>query len=310
MGLRLASKYKDATFERLKLLAQDIEALQNIDQQLALFHQEMLREFEPRLARLDVLLSDMEARGIAILRGDYPHRPDQEPHGQRGSEAGLRAGGGRGYDPADGGGGGPGHRLDRGAKPEALAGHQRLHRAPSAHPAPGRNDRRCRPQLQLQPPGIAGLDRPDIREVVGSYNREAESRTIANEIQGAFATTALAEAGAIGLGTIVVTVVTGAAADLTGILLATALAVGGLYILPRKRRQAQRDLQRRIAQLRGQLKMRSPVRFISSWSNPPSVSTRQSRPTAASCRASGNSSTRREGSWWRPKMRCCASAPT
>ena len=42
------------------------------------------------------------------------------------------------------------------------------------------------------------------REVVGSYNREAESRTIANEIQGAFATTALAEAGALGLGTIVV----------------------------------------------------------------------------------------------------------
>jgi hypothetical protein len=91
------------------------------------------------------------------------------------------------------------------------------------------------------------------REVVGSYNREAESRTIANDIQGAFASTALAEAGAIGLGTIVVTVVTGAAADLTGILLAAALAVGGFYILPRKRRQAQRDFQRRIAQLRTQL---------------------------------------------------------
>jgi hypothetical protein len=92
------------------------------------------------------------------------------------------------------------------------------------------------------------------REVVGSYNRDTESRAIANDIQGAFATTALAEAGAIGLGTIVVTVVTGAAADLTGILLATALAVGGFYVLPRKRRQAQRDLQRRIAELRTRLK--------------------------------------------------------
>ena len=54
------------------------------------------------------------------------------------------------------------------------------------------------------------------REVIGSYDREAESRAIANEIQGTFATTALAEAGAIGLGTLVVTVVTGAAADVTG----------------------------------------------------------------------------------------------
>jgi uncharacterized protein HemX len=92
------------------------------------------------------------------------------------------------------------------------------------------------------------------REVVGSYNREAESRTIANDIQGAFATTALAEAGAIGLGTIVVTVVTGAAADVTGLLLATALAVGGFYVLPRKRRQSQRDFQRRIGELRTHLK--------------------------------------------------------
>ena len=46
-------------------------------------------------------------------------------------------------------------------------------------------------------------------------------------MQGAFATTALAEAGAVGLGTLVVTVLTGAAADVTGLLLAAALAVGG-----------------------------------------------------------------------------------
>jgi uncharacterized protein HemX len=52
----------------------------------------------------------------------------------------------------------------------------------------------------------------------------------------------------------VVTLVTGAAADLTGILLATALAVGGFYVLPRKRRQAQRDFQRRIVDLRTRLK--------------------------------------------------------
>ena len=86
--------------------------------------------------------------------------------------------------------------------------------------------------------------------ITGKPSREA----IANEIQGAFATTALAEAGALGLGTIVVTVVTGAAADVTGILLAAALAVGGFYVLPRKRRQSQRDFQRRVSELRSGLK--------------------------------------------------------
>ena len=44
-----------------------MEAIQNIDQQLALFHQEMLRDFEPRLARLDVLLGDMERRGMRFF---------------------------------------------------------------------------------------------------------------------------------------------------------------------------------------------------------------------------------------------------
>ena len=67
VGLRLAARYKEAAFERLKLLAQDVEALQNIDGQLALFHQEMLRDFEPRLARLDVLLGDMERRGLRFF---------------------------------------------------------------------------------------------------------------------------------------------------------------------------------------------------------------------------------------------------
>ncbi|HEV7365514.1 MAG TPA: dynamin family protein [Gemmatimonadales bacterium] len=254
VGLRLASKYKDATFERLKLLAQDIEALQNIDQQLALFHQEMLREFEPRLARLEVLLSDMEGRG------------------QRFFEETIRIGRIKSLMDSEG--------VKRAFEREVIGDTTRQMEEEVARVIDWIVERNLklwqdisgyieRRQLTRHREGMIGDVGPSFsynrqalldsigrisREVVGSYNREAESRTIANDIQGAFATTALAEAGAIGLGTIVVTVVTGAAADLTGILLATALAVGGFYILPRKRRQSQRDLQRRIAQLRAQLR--------------------------------------------------------
>jgi small GTP-binding protein len=254
VGLRLASKYKDAAFERLKLLTQDIEAIQNIDQQLAAFHQEMLRDFEPRLARLDVLLSDMEGRGNRFFEdtiriGRIKSLMDSE---------GVR----RSFEREVIG------ETNREIENEVnrvidwiVERNLRLWQDIS-----GYIDRR---QLNRHREGMIGDVGPSFsynrqalldsigrvsRDVVGSYDREAESRAIANEIQGAFATTALAEAGAIGLGTIVVTVVTGAAADLTGILLATALAVGGFYILPRKRRQAQRDLQRRIAELRRHLK--------------------------------------------------------
>ena len=254
VGLRLASKYKDATFERLKLLAQDVEALQNIDQQLALFHQEMLRDFEPRLARLDLLLGEMESRGTRFF------------------EETIRIGRIRSLMDSEG--------IKRSFEREVIGDTPK-----SIEEEVGRvidwiverNHRLWqdisvyieRRQLTRHHEGMIGDVGPSFgynrqalldsigrvsRDVVGSYNREAESRSIANEIQGAFATTALAEAGALGLGTIVVTVVTGAAADVTGILLAAALAVGGFYVLPRKRRQSQRDFQRRVSELRSGLK--------------------------------------------------------
>src|SRR6185436_2877166 len=254
VGLRLASKYKDATFERLKLLAQDVEALQNIDQQLALFHQEMLRDFEPRLTRLDLLLGEMESRGTRFFEetiriGRIRSLMDSE---------GIK----RSFE-----------REVIGDTPKSIEEEvgrvidwivERNHRL--WQDISGYIERR---QLTRHHEGMIGDVGPSFgynrqalldsigrvsRDVVGSYNREAESRSIANEIQGAFATTALAEAGALGLGTIVVTVVTGAAADVTGILLAAALAVGGFYVLPRKRRQSQRDFQRRISELRTGLK--------------------------------------------------------
>jgi hypothetical protein len=92
------------------------------------------------------------------------------------------------------------------------------------------------------------------REVIGSYDREGEARAIANDVQGTFATAALANAGAVGIGTMVATVLTGAAADVTGILLAATLAIGGLYLIPRRRRQAQQAFRERIADLRTRLK--------------------------------------------------------
>jgi len=254
VGLRLASKYKDATFERLKLLAQDVEAIQNIDQQLALFHQEMLRDFEPRLSRLDVLLGDMERRGMRFF------------------EETIRIGRIRSLMDSEG--------VKRTFEREVIAETPREIEDEVGRVIDWIVERNLklwqdisayieRRQITRHREGMIGdvgssfnYNRQALldsvgrvsRDVVGSYNREVESRTIANEIQGTFATTALAQAGAIGLGTLVVTLVSSAAADVTGILLATALAVGGFYVIPRKRRQAKLDFERRIQQLGTQLK--------------------------------------------------------
>jgi small GTP-binding protein len=254
VGLRLASKYKDAAFERLKLLTHDVEAIQNIDQQLTLFHQEMLRDFEPRLARLDVLLGDMERRGMrffeetirigrikSLLDSEGVKRTfEREVIGETPREIEDEVG--RVID----------WIVERNLKLwQDISGYierRQLTRHREGMIGDVGSSFNYNRQALLDSIGRVS------REVVGSYNREEESRTIANEIQGTFATTALAQAGAIGLGTLVVTLVSSAAADVTGILLATALAVGGFYVIPRRRRQAKLDFERRINQLRTHLK--------------------------------------------------------
>ena len=254
VGLRLSARYKEAAFERLKLLSQDIQALQSIDAQLALFHQEMLRDFEPRLSRLALLLGEMESRG------------------QRFFEETVRLSRIRSLLDSEG--------IKRAFEREVVGDTPQQLEAEVGRLIDWIVERNLkvwqdvsqfvdRRRLSLHQEGMLGevpttfsYNRQALlesvgrvsREVIGGYDRERESRSIADEVQGAFATTALAEAGAIGLGTLVVTVVTGAAADLTGILLATALAVGGFYVLPRKRRQAQRDFRRRVEQLRSRLR--------------------------------------------------------
>jgi GTP-binding protein EngB required for normal cell division len=254
VGLRLAERYKAAAFDRLKLLAQDIEALQSIDGQLALFHQEMLRDFEPRLARLELLLSEMEGRGVrffeetirlgrirSLLDSEAVRRSfEREVIGDTPQQIETEVG--RIIDWIVERNLQVWQDVSRFVDRRRLAQHQEgmLGEVPTTFS--------YNRQALLESVGRVS------REVVGGYDREAESRAIANEVQGTFATTALAEAGAVGLGTLVATVLTGAAADVTGILLATALAVGGFYLIPRRRRQATRDFRRRIDDLRTRLR--------------------------------------------------------
>jgi small GTP-binding protein len=254
VGLKLAARYKDVAFQRLRLLAQDVETIQSIDRQLALVHDEMVRDVEARLARLDVLLSDMERRGHRFFEetiriGRIRSLMDSE---------GVR----RAFE----------HEVigDTAAQVEAETGRvidwivERNLKA--WQDVSGYIDRR---QVDRHREGMVGevgtsftYNRQALldsigrvaRETIGSYDREAEARAIANDVQGTFATTALAQVGALGLGTLVVTLLTGAAADVTGLLLASALAVGGFYVIPRRRRQAQREFAARIAELRRRLR--------------------------------------------------------
>jgi small GTP-binding protein len=254
VGLRLSGRYKEAAFERLKLLALDVEALRSIDDQLRLFHDEMLRDFEPRLSRLEVLLGDMERRGqrffeetvrigrIRTLLDRESVRRAFEREVVADTPAQLETEVGRLID----------WMVERNLKVwqdvsqfvdrRRLAEHES--RMVGSVPATFSYNR----QALLDSVGRVS------RDVVGGYDRDAEAQAIANDVQGVFATAALAEAGPLALGALAATPPTPPAADVTGLLLAAALAVGGFWVVPRKRRQAQQNFQRQVAEIRSRLR--------------------------------------------------------
>jgi hypothetical protein len=99
---------------------------------------------------------------------------------------------------------------------------------------------------------IEGVGR-EAQRVVDGYDRYAEAQAMAEGAQTAVAALAATEVGAVGLGTLVVLLASTAAADATVIILASAIALLGLFIIPARKRQAKAELREKIANLRQQL---------------------------------------------------------
>ncbi len=89
--------------------------------------------------------------------------------------------------------------------------------------------------------------------IVDTYNRDDEARALAASVEQAVAQVALVEAGAVGLGALVLTVLASSAADITGLLAAGTLAVLGLFIIPYKRQRAKAVFREKIESLRARL---------------------------------------------------------
>ena len=92
-----------------------------------------------------------------------------------------------------------------------------------------------------------------VQTIVESYNRDQEARELANAVETAVAQTALLEAGAVGLGTIVSIAVLSSSMDITGMLAAGTLAIVGFFVIPFKRRKAKEDFKAKMMALRTKL---------------------------------------------------------
>ena len=99
------------------------------------------------------------------------------------------------------------------------------------------------------------------RETVATYDHQGEARKLAESVQAAVAQTALVQAGAIGLGALLVKVLATAMADVSGLLAAGALAAFGFYLIPNRRRRAKNELQAKISELRSNLSAALTTQF-------------------------------------------------
>ncbi len=251
VGARLAASYRGGLEQRLDLLGADFGALRDVAGQLELYREDLRREFRFRLADVDNLLHELEARGVNHFQETLRlvRLPELLNKARVKAEFERRV-------IAD---------LPRQVEVKVhqiidwlVASELRQWQGASAL---------LEERRQLHADRMAGgigsfdQDRQRLLETVGraaqrsleGFDRDAQARRIAEDVQAAVAHTALVEVGAIGLGAAITAIATSHLADFTGILAAGSLAVLGLFILPARRRKAQRELRNKIVELRDRL---------------------------------------------------------
>jgi small GTP-binding protein len=252
VGTSLVERHAAIIRERLALLKDDFATLDEVDRQLDVYGKDLQRDLEFRMADLDRILLEMERRGqdyfddtIRIGRVmDLLNRSRI----QQGFEQQVVADAPQQIEKK------VGELVDW-----LVAADLRQWQAVTSHLAERR--RQYRDKIVGDDSGRFHYDRTRLIESVGreaqrvveTYDKRHEAQRLADDTRNAVAATAAAGAGALGLGTLVTVVATTAAADITGIVMASVLAAIGFFILPAKRQKAKDEMRRKIAAVRQQL---------------------------------------------------------
>jgi small GTP-binding protein len=253
VGQALAARYTVIADERVTLLASDLTLLDGIERQLAIYRADLGRGFELRMAGIEKVLIEMEARGhryfedtlrlgrvIDLLnRARVQHEFEQRVVAQAPRDVERRV-----SELID-------WLIDEDfrqwqAVTAKLSEREREHRfhllgAPEA--------------------GTFHSDRARLTDSVGreaqrvveAYDKQREAEMIADQARVAVTAAAAAGGAAVGLGTLVTIAASTVAADVTGLLMASLLATLGFLVIPARRRRAKKDLREKVTALRVRL---------------------------------------------------------
>ncbi|MBA3637841.1 MAG: dynamin family protein [Acidobacteria bacterium] len=252
VGSALTERHAAIIRERLALLKDDFATLEGVESQLAVYQQDLTRDFEFRMADIDKILLEMERRGQdyfdeTIRIGRFMDLLNRT-RVQQGFEQQVVADTPQQIERK------VGELVDW-----LVAADLRQWQGVTAHLAERR--RQYKDKIVGEDSGQFHYDRTRLidavsREsqlVVDSYDRKREAQQLADNARNAVATAAAAGATALGLGAILTAAATTAAADVTGIILASVVAAVGFFILPAKRQKAKDEMRTKIADLRQRL---------------------------------------------------------
>jgi small GTP-binding protein len=253
VGQHLTDKYLKVIEGRMGTLQQDFLTIENIERQLAAFKEDLQSDFKYHLSDIDKILSDFELRGMNFfddtlrlgnvweLRNSdrIRERFDQEVVSDVPQQIENRV-----QSLID-------WIIEKNLRLwQSIMDYLQRNRVPE-HSSGLIGD--VGGSFEYNRAALIGSVAQTAQRVIQTYNREAESRALVEEVRNSLSATVLAGVGAVGLGALLVALLHTALLDFTGILAASLVAIGGLYLIPAKRRQVKREFHTKVTTMREQL---------------------------------------------------------
>jgi small GTP-binding protein len=249
---RVARTYVMAAQEKLALLAGDVALVESIDLQLQAYREDMQRDFAYRLGEVDNILHEMSERGTEylddtlrfgrvvdlfrqrvlkqeferIVVADVPDRIDRLTQ-----------------DLID-------WMVDQDLKLWRTVTEQVETRRRLGTSGPSE---RLAGSFEYDRRALLGSLGQTARGVLQRHDHQREATQLAASVRESITHATLLEAGAVGLGAVSMAILGSAAADVSGLFAASVLAGVGLWLLPRKRRQAKTQFRSGTEELRARL---------------------------------------------------------
>jgi small GTP-binding protein len=253
VGASLAERHAGFVRERLALLKGDFETLEEVERQLTVYQQDLVRDFELRMSDIDLILLQMERRGHDYF--DETMRIGRvmdllnRSRVQQGFEQQVVADAPQQIERK------VGELVDW-----LVDADLRQWQAVTRHLAERRRQYKDRivgeeggARFHYDRTRMIDSVARETQKVVDSYDRRREAQELADGARNAVATAAAVGAGALGLGTLVTLAATTAAADVTGLILASVMAAIGFFILPARRQRAKTEMREKITAVRARL---------------------------------------------------------